>query len=235
VRRPTDRTGGRWEVERLPELALVPALTTFLYYTLSPALQMHPAIQFLPQATGYAALAIWAGCNTEIARRLGLRFLWFKEALLWGVPIGLALGILNVSVILWLVPSLGGDITFLQETPHARMPPAVMLPWGILVIAIAVELNFRGFLLGRLATLLQRTWLRTHRGVGSALAVMISSIVFSFDPFMVTTFKHLHWIAVWDGMVWGVLLLRTHSLYVPIVAHAIEVIVMYSALKAAFA
>jgi hypothetical protein len=57
--------------------------------------------------------------------------------------------------------------------------------------------------------------------------------VFSFDPFMTQTFRDLHWIAVWDGAVWGACWIATRNLYVPIVAHAVEVIVMYSAVRAA--
>ena len=48
---------------------------------------------------------------------------------------------------------------------------------------------------------------------------------------MVSTFKHLHWIAVWDGLVWGMIWVRTKNLYATIIAHAAEVIVMYSVLK----
>ena len=49
----------------------------------------------------------------------------------------------------------------------------------------------------------------------------------------VATFRHLHWIAVWDGLVWGAVRLKTGNLYIPIVAHAVEVMVMYSAVRAA--
>ncbi len=62
----------------------------------------------------------------------------------WGVPTGLLLGAFNTFVILWVVPNFGGDILFLKETPHANVSTWVMVPWGILVIAIGVELNFVG-------------------------------------------------------------------------------------------
>jgi membrane protease YdiL (CAAX protease family) len=50
---------------------------------------------------------------------------------------------------------------------------------------------------------------------------------------MVNTFQHLHWIAVWDGLIWGAIRLRTGNLYTTIVAHAVEVLIMYSAVKMA--
>ena len=50
---------------------------------------------------------------------------------------------------------------------------------------------------------------------------------------MVNTFHHLHWIALWDGLIWGIIYLRTRNLYITIIAHAVEVIVMYSAVRTA--
>ena len=111
------------------------------------------------------------------------------------------------------------------------MPVFIMLPWAILLIAIGVELNFRGFLLGRLMALSQRSWFSDYPRLGSAAAIAISAFIFSFDPFMITTFKHLHWIAVWDGLVWGMMWVRLRNLHATITAHAVEVMVMYSALK----
>jgi thiamine transporter ThiT len=67
----------------------------------------------------------------------------------------------------------------------------------------------------------------------SPLALITSAVAFSFDPFMVATFQHLHWIAIWDGLVWGAVRLKTNNLYIPIVAHAVEVMVMYSAVRMA--
>ena len=97
-----------------------------------------------------------------------------------------------------------------------------MMPWFIVLIACFVEINFRGFLLGRLLAL----------GLPSTLAIAASAVLFAFDPFMVATFKHLHWIAVWDGLVWGLLWVRLRNLYATIVAHAVEVILMYSVVRA---
>jgi membrane protease YdiL (CAAX protease family) len=97
-----------------------------------------------------------------------------------------------------------------------------MIPWFILAIAIFVELNFRGFVLGRLLAL----------SIPPSLAVLLSAVLFAFDPFMVATFRYLHWIAVWDGVVWGMMWLTLRSLYVVIMAHAVEVIIMYCVVRA---
>jgi membrane protease YdiL (CAAX protease family) len=212
-------------------LGIIPVLATVGYYVLPSALQTSLAIQFLPQILAYCSLALWAIKNTAASFRLGLARSQLSQGLQWGLPVGVTLGTVNAMVILWMAPWLGADIDFLRQTPHARMPVFIMLPWGILLIAIGVELNFRGFLLGRLAALSQRSLLRKFPRLGSAAAIIISALVFSFDPFMVSTFKHLHWIAVWDGLVWGMMWVRLRNLYATIIAHAVEVIVMYSALK----
>jgi membrane protease YdiL (CAAX protease family) len=218
------------DVERLAWLAFLPVAATLLYYVLPSGLQERVLLQFLPQGLAYLGLAVWARRNHGVVTRLGLAPSQFRQGLGWGLATGLILGSLNVSVILWIVPWLGGDIEFLRETPHARMPTALMLPWAIVLIAVFVEVNFRGFLLGRLTALLRSSAYLPVRA-GSAVAMAGSSLAFSFDPFMVATFKHLHWIAVWDGMVWGLLWLRLRNLYATIVAHAVEVVIMYSVLK----
>jgi membrane protease YdiL (CAAX protease family) len=134
-------------------------------------------------------------------------------------------------VILSAYPHLGYDISFLKTTLHGRLPLLVMIPWFICSIALLVELNFRGFLLGRLATLESGLWKSCLAQRLSPLALIASALIFAFDPFMVNTFHHLHWIAVWDGLIWGAIWLRARNLYITIVAHAIEVIVMYSAVR----
>lgn len=219
--------------ERLAGLALMPVLTTGLYYALPPRLQYQPAILFLPQILAYVGLAVWATQNNRTTERLGLKLHQFRQGLRWGVVTGLILGLLNVSVILRIVPWLGGDIEFLRGTPHAQVPVALMLPWTILLIAVAIELNFRGFLLGRLLTLCETSLLGQRVRVGPVLAVGATATVFAFDPFMVVTFKHLHWIAMWDGIVWGMIWLHLRNLWATIVAHAVEVMIMYSILKMA--
>ncbi len=147
---------------------------------------------------------------------------------------GLFLGAFNTLIILWVVPKIGVDILFLKETPHATMPTWIMVPWGILVIAIGVELNFRGFLLGRLETLVRQCFRKASPKFlhwSSSFAVVGSALVFAFDPFMVHTFQDLHWIAVWDGLVWGLIFVRLRNLFAVVVAHAVEVVILYSCTK----
>lgn len=218
--------------ERLPWLAWLSVLATAIFYALPSDLQSHPAAQFLPQAVAYAALALWASRNSDCLARLGLHSAQLSRAFRRGTATGLILGAANTALILWIVPRLGYDVTFLRETPHAQIHPAIMLPWFILLIAVFVEINFRGFLLGRLLAQAERTM---PAPLASGLAIAISALTFSFDPFMVITFRHLHWIAVWDGLVWGVLWVRSRNLYVPIVAHAVEVMVTYSIVRTVLA
>jgi membrane protease YdiL (CAAX protease family) len=222
------RTSG--EPERCAALALVPLLATLLYYALPSRWQASLLAQFLPQLLAYACMVLWGQRNHQIVRRLGLERHRLAEGTRLGVAIGLGLGLLNTCIILWVVPGIGMDIDFLQHTPHAKMPAVLMLPWGIMAIAVGVELNFRGFLLGRLLAALKGAGAGPSRRP-AALAIAISALAFSFDPFMVGTFRHLHWIAVWDGIVWGMMWVRRRNLYATIAAHAVEVMVMYSILK----
>lgn len=217
--------------ERLAWLGLLPLLGTTLYYALPLHLQDHIALQFLPQALAYLSLVIWAGHNRDLGLRLGLSPKKALQGLRWGLVTGLLLGGLNVSIILYAAPLLGDDIAFLRLTPHAQAPPLFMFPWFILFIAVLVELNFRGFLLGRLLALVPPKP-QPLQVPGKALAVIVSALVFAFDPFMVATFKHLHWIAVWDGLIWGMIWAGLRNLYATIVAHAIEVMILYAVLKA---
>ena len=217
-------------------LALLPILLTGLFYFLPSSLQHLRIIQFLPQLLAYLVLGLWFTRNPDALTGLGIPPHGQIPGIKWGVLTGLLLGVFNTFVILWVVPGLGGDILFLKETPHATLPTWVMLPWGILVIAMGVELNFRGFLLGRLESLFRqciRDASSKSLSIGASLAVVSSALVFAFDPFMVTTFQHLHWIAVWDGLVWGWLFVRMRNLYVVIVAHAVEVMILYLSVKAA--
>ncbi|MEP6886841.1 MAG: CPBP family intramembrane glutamic endopeptidase [Nitrospirales bacterium] len=231
---PRTERASRPQVEQWSGLAFIPVLATTVCYTLPSGLQKYAAVQFLPQLLGYLALALWASKHDVISFRLGLNSSQLPQGLQWGLPVGVSLGAVNTIVILWIAPWLGADIEFLRETPHARAPALVMLPWAILCIAIGVELNFRGFLLGRLLAFSHHTPLSEYPPLASATAIVGSALVFSFDPFMVATFKHLHWIAVWDGLVWGMMWVRLRNLYATITAHAIEVIVMYSVLKMVF-
>ncbi|ULA64919.1 MAG: conserved membrane protein of unknown function [Nitrospira sp.] len=219
--------------ERGAALALLPLAATAAFYALPTSLQEQPFIQFAPQILAYLALALWAAYNRPLLPLLGLLPQGLKSGFRRGLAIGFGLGCLNTILILEVIPAIGFDITFLKNTPHARMPFFLMMPWTICGIALFVEVNFRGFLLGRLAKLESPLWHSSHLQRLSPLALVASAIAFSFDPFMVATFQYLHWIAVWDGLAWGTVRLRTNNLYIPIVAHAVEVMVMYSAVRTA--
>ncbi len=210
-------------IERGAALGLLPVIATLLFYASPATLQHNGLYQFLPQACAYVSLIAWNLLNESTARRLGFTGGLIPQGLRLGIITGLALGTINALVILYLVPRLGGAYRFLAGTPHAKIPLLVMVPWFIVFIAVLVELNFRGFLLGRLLAL----------GLPAPLAVPLSALLFAFDPFLVATFQQLHWIAVWDGLAWGFLWVALRNLYVTIVAHAVEVILLYLVIRAA--
>jgi membrane protease YdiL (CAAX protease family) len=214
-------------------LALLPIAATLAFYALPASLQEQTLVLFAPQITAYLALSFWAMHNHKFVSRLGLAKENVRDGLRWGLLTGLLLGCLNTFVILSVYPHLGYDINFLKTTPHGRLPLMIMVPWFICGIAFLIELNFRGFLLGRLAALESGLWRSGLAQHLSPLTLATSALIFAFDPFMVNTFQHLHWIAVWDGLIWGVIYLRTRNLYITIVAHAVEVMVMYSAVRTA--
>ena len=217
--------------ERGAVLALFPAATTLAFYTLPASFQEQTVIQFVPQIVAYIALGLWAMQNHSFASLLGLEKENLSNGLRWGLLTGLLLGCLNTLVILTVYPHLGYDISFLKTTPHGRLPFLIMVPWVICGIALFVELNFRGFLFGRLASLESGLWKSGSVQRFSPLALVTSALTFAFDPFMVNTFQHLHWIALWDGLVWGIIWLRTGNLFITIAAHAVEVTVMYLAVR----
>lgn len=225
------------ECERLAWLAWIPMLATGSYYVLPEGLQEHLLVQFVPQLLGYLCLFLWWTSNDCVIERLGLATKQLLGGLRWGSLTGGGLGAWNLCVILLGIPWLGGEIDFLKETPHAQMPLWAMVPWTILMIACLVELNFRGFLLGRLAIVLQTCrWAHEENEQKAStrvvLAIGLSALTFAFDPFMVATFRHLHWIAVWDGLIWGWIYMRTRNLYTVIIAHAVEVVVLYLGVRA---
>jgi membrane protease YdiL (CAAX protease family) len=211
--------------EKFAWLALLPILATCLYYALPASLQRNLWITFSPQLLAYVALLLWVFSNPGWRTALRLDINGIRSNLKWGVLVGVALGAVNLSLILQVIPVLGGDITFLRQTPHAQAPMWVMFPVGIAVIGTLVELNFRGFQLGRLLVLFG------DPPAGRIAALVMSALVFSYDPFMVCVFQHLHWIALWDGLVWGILLLRTGNLYATMAAHVVEVWILYAWLK----
>jgi membrane protease YdiL (CAAX protease family) len=217
--------------ERGAALALLPIAATLTHHILPAALQELTLVQLTPQLLAYLALALWASHNPDVLSRLGMEHRKIPDALRWGLLTGMFLGILNTFVILSAYPRQGYDISFLKTTPHAQFPPLVMVPWFICSIALFVELNFRGFLLGRLATLESRLWSSGLCQRLSPLALITSALIFTFDPFLVNTFRYLHWIALWNGLIWGAIWLRTRNLYITIVGHSVEVIVMYSVVR----
>ena len=214
-------------------LVLLPIGATFGYYVLPISLREQLLLQFAPQLLAYIGLGLWATRVSHVQAQLGLERKKIWDGFRWVVMTGLLLGSLNTLIILAVYPAFGYDITFLKHTPHGRLPILLMMPWVICGIALFVELNFRGFLLGRLAEL-ESHW----RGVEptrrlAPLALTVSAVTFTFDPFLVNTFQQLHWIALWDVLIWGSIWLRTRNLWTTIAAHAVEVIVMYSAVRAA--
>lgn len=214
-------------------LALLPIGATVGYYWLPGSLKEQLLVQFAPQFLSYAGLSLWAALALRVPVQLGLERGKVRNGVQWGIWTGLLLGVLNTFAILIVYPSLGYDITFLKQTPHGRLPVLLMVPWLICGIALFVELNFRGFLLGRLAELESHWWSSDSSPRVYPLALTASTLTFAFDPFMVNTFQHLHWIALWDGLLWGAIWLRTRNLWITIVAHAVEVIVMYSIVRTA--
>lgn len=221
-------------------LAFIPLLATMGFYALPPQWQSEPSIQFAPQIFAYLALGVWASCNDHWLLKLGLCLGNIRPGLLWGTITGISLGLVNTGVILYIVPALGMEIAFLSHTPHAQVPFWIMVPWFIMVIAMAVELNFRGFLLGRLLLCFGQTLYVAPSAacqfrLQTVLPLGLSTFTFAFDPFLVTTFRHLHWIAVWDGLVWGWMWIRMHNLYAVMTAHAAEVIILYVIIRGVLA
>ena len=225
--------------EKLPWLVFLPIVATLTFYAFPSSYQKQTVVQFLPQILAYCGLGIWATFNSHPCQRLGLTSHNLFSGVAWGTVVGLILGTLNTILILWVIPAAGWDIAFLKETPHAQVPTLIMVPWCILFIAIGVEINFRGFLLGRFLVLLSDQQKPSHRHdvwkppIGTAIAIGTTALVFAFDPFLVSTFRHLHWIAVWDGVIWGWMWVRHRNLYAVIIAHAVEVIIVYLSVKTA--
>lgn len=217
------------EAERWSRIVFLPIVLTVTGPLWLPAFSHSVWPLFIPQGVGYLALAAWLAVNDRRNERLFIVSSHLKKAWRWGAAVGLLTAAFNLWVIVDLTPRLGLSYDFLRDTPHARMPFFVMVPGGILLIAALVELNFRGFLLGRLLNL----WGIT--GSGRAAAVLVSALVFSFDPYMVSVFRGYHWLALSDGLIWGLLLLRTRNLASTVTAHAVEVILVYAVLKTVFA
>lgn len=221
-------------------LAFLPVFATLGFYALPYKWQSQLTLQFAPQLIAYLALSVWAYRNVGRRIKLGLSYDNLQAGIFRGTMTGLVLGTLNTGVILYAIPALGWDITFLAQTPHAQVPFWIMMPWFIIMIAMAVELNFRGFLLGRLLVFFNETLQTGHPSairirMKIFLPLSLSALTFTFDPFMVTTFRHLHWIALWDSLVWGWMWMRTHNLYAVMTAHAVEVVIVYLIIRGVLA
>jgi len=214
-------------------LVILPILATSTFYLLPAVWQAQRPWQFVPQVMAYACLGLWAFQNTQVLEKLGLEFTKIKSGVWKGLCMGFLLGSVNTALILFGAPAMGIEIEFLRETPHAQIPLAIMVPWFILLIALAVEINFRGFVLGRLEAFFSATGSSLFKQpfVAQTFALGISSFLFAFDPFLVTTFQSLHWIAVWDGLIWGGIWLYTRNLYIPIGAHTMEVIIEFMTIR----
>jgi len=222
-------------VETTAGVAFIPVVATMGFYGLPAEWQIQPSIQIAPQLIAYSVLGLWMYRNKYPLDKLGLAFNKIQPGLYLGTVTGLTLGTVNTLVILYLIPSLNLDIRFLTRTPHAQVPFWMMVPWFIITIAMLVELNFRGFLLGRLLVFFNalKTDDRSFPGIPLTrlLPISISAFTFSFDPFLVNTFRHLHWIALWDGLVWGWMWMRMRNLYMVMTAHAVEVVMVYLILR----
>src|SRR4029078_5397409 len=175
--------------ERGAALALLPIAATIDYYALPDWLQEEALIQFAPQIIAYLAFALWAVYIGSVLTRFWLEMRHLAGGLRIGTLTALVLGGLNSLVILLLLPSLGYDIAFLTHTPHAQLPVFVMIPWFIGGIALFVEFNFRGFVWGRLVAMESGIWRHASLRCLSPGALLTSTLLFSFDPFMVNTFR----------------------------------------------
>lgn len=219
----------RSQKERWSGLSIFPAVLTVTYPLWSPSAYDSLWPTLIPQISAYACLALWCAANDRRLDRLFLVSHHLKKSLLLGGLVGILTGLINLWVIVKLTPWLGYSYDFLRDTPHARMPLAFMVPWGIVLIAVFVEINFRGFMMGRFMAMTE------NRPYGIAVAVILSAIVFSRDPFMVAVFRGYHWLALTDGLIWGGLLFWARNLSSTVTAHSVEVILVYSILRIFYA
>ncbi|HLF85776.1 MAG TPA: CPBP family intramembrane glutamic endopeptidase [Nitrospiria bacterium] len=208
--------------ERFNWLVFIPILANILYYLLPPK-KANTALLFFPQILSYVMMIAWSCINKPSNIRINTAN--YKASIIYGFAVGLITGATNLFFILKVTGWLGQDYEFLRETPHAKMPFLLMMPFGIILISAFVEINFRGFILSRFLTIF-----RNSSG-GAFAAIAISSIVFATDPFMLFYFKIFAWLALFDGLIWGYLYYRTGNILGPIAAHSICVMIVYTILK----
>lgn len=208
--------------ERCNWLVFIPILANIIFY-LYPAEKANTISLFFPQILSYLMMILWSRINRKSNIRINLTN--YKASIIYGVAAGLITGGMNLFFILKVTGWLGQDYEFLRETPHAKTPFLLMMPFGIILISALVETNFRGFIMNRFLTIFGNS----SGGIYAAIA--ISSIVFATDPFMLYYFKLFAWLALFDGIIWGYLFYRTGSIFGPISAHSVCVVIVYTILK----
>jgi membrane protease YdiL (CAAX protease family) len=181
-------------------------------------------VQLLPLGIGLGAVITWLAANRWDWPNLGVRLAGWRWLAAGGAA-GAGLAAVNFFVIMILAPLLFGpgvDYRLLDATPHARLSWWAMLFVVVPLVAVVIELFFRGFLLGRLLV-----WMPAG-ALGRWGAIIASALFFAWDPFLVMSFRELHWLGWSDGVVWGYLFVRSGTLAAPIVAHGVEVGLLYA-------
>jgi len=208
--------------ERCNWLVFIPILANIVYFMFPPK-ETNIAFLFIPQILSYVTMILWSCINKKFNIRINPAN--YKASIIYGFAAGLITGAINLFFILKVTGWLGQDYEFLRETPHAKIPFLLMMPFGIIMVSSFVEINFRGFIMSRFLTMF-----RNNSG-GAFAAIAISSIVFATDHFMLFYFKIFAWLALFDGIIWGYLYYRTGNILGPIAAHSICVMIVYTVLK----
>ncbi|MEK7825652.1 MAG: hypothetical protein AAB266_04425, partial [Nitrospirota bacterium] len=124
----------------------------------------------------YVMMILWSCINRKCNIRIYPAN--HKASIIYGFAAGLITGATNLFFVLKVTGWLGQDYEFLRETPHAKIPFLLMMPFGIILISALVEANFRGFILGRLLIFSGKS------KMGAAGTILLSALIFSCDPFM---------------------------------------------------
>ncbi len=183
------------------------------------------SVQLFPLMVAVAAVVGWLSMNRWDWPNLGVSAVGGWRWVMSGAAVGLGLALANFVVITVLVPAWGGSYATLYDTPHARIAWWVMLFVVVPLVAVVVELVFRGFVLGRLLA-------RLPAGIlWPWIAIVGAAFFFAWDPFLVMSFRQFHWLGWSDGIVWGYLFYRSGTIVAPMAAHGVEVTVLYSIFK----